>query len=74
MADPKEPENRAEAEEFLSRILPLAAAANPKYRSGDNPDLWVWLIDSVRFSPSSSPQGVAVTMSEQAFEIGRAHV
>lgn len=63
MADVREPGNRAEGEEFLSRILPLAAAANPKYRSGDSSDLWTWLINSVRFSPGSDPQ---VTISEQA--------
>lgn len=67
MADVKEPANRAEAEEFLSRILPLMAAANPKFRSGDSRDLWAWLINSVRFSPSSDPKGVALTMNEQAF-------
>lgn len=67
MADLKEPASRADAEEFLSRILPLAAAANPKFRSGDSSDLWAWLINRVQFSPGSEPQGVAVTMNEQAF-------
>lgn len=66
MVDAADPSNPREAEDFLSRTLPLAVAANPKYRSGDSADLTEWLTKSIRFSRNATPRGLTVAMSEQA--------
>jgi hypothetical protein len=66
MADVSEPSTPAQAEDFLSKILPLATAANPKYRSGGSSELTQWLTKSVRFSASPKPPGIVISMSEEA--------
>jgi hypothetical protein len=54
---------KEEAEAFLSKELPLATAANPKYR-GEDGALTQWLTKESTFSPSKNPTGVLVRMSE----------
>lgn len=54
---------KEEAEAFLSKELPLATAANPKYR-GEDGALTQWLTKELTFTPSKNPNGVLVHMSE----------
>jgi len=65
MTDISEPRDLSSAEDFLSRILPLATAANPKYRQADAGELNEWLTKSVRFATSSKPPGIRLAMSEE---------
>jgi hypothetical protein len=55
---------KEEAETYLSKTLPLATAANPKYR-GEAGALTQWLTKSASFGPSKNPHGILVQMSEE---------
>ncbi|HEY1941715.1 MAG TPA: hypothetical protein VGH40_06275 [Roseiarcus sp.] len=66
MADVSEPSTPEQAAEFLSKILPMATAANPKYRSGASSELTQWLTKTVHFSASPKPPGIVISMSEEA--------
>jgi hypothetical protein len=59
--------SKKEAEEFLARTLPIATAANPKYRSA-NGNQMAWITRTVTFGPSNSASGTFVSMSEEVLE------
>jgi hypothetical protein len=59
--------SREEAEAYLTKALPLATAANPKYRSA-NGVLTQWLTRSIAFAPSRNPNGISVAMSEDILD------
>jgi hypothetical protein len=66
MADQSETMDKEAAQAFIAQILPVATAANPKYRSGDAAELSIWLTKSVRFGPDATARGITVEMDEQA--------
>lgn len=66
MGDDLDPADWRAAEAALARLLPLATAGNPKYRSAGGEELTAWLTKSVRFAPSGRPGGIAIVMSEEA--------
>jgi hypothetical protein len=59
--------SRDEAEAYLAKALPLATAANPKYRSQGGV-LTQWLTKSIAFAPSRNPNGLSVAMSEEILD------
>jgi hypothetical protein len=63
VADDAPLSTKEDAEAFLSKELPLATAANPKYR-GEDGALTQWLTKEITFSSSKNPNGVLVRMSE----------
>ena len=65
-AQEKSTGDKAAAQALIAQLLPVATAANPKYRSGDSAELWLWLTRAVRFGPDASPHGIVVEMDEEA--------
>jgi hypothetical protein len=63
VADDAQFSTKEKAEAFLSKELPLATAANPKYR-GEDGALTQWLTKEITFASSKNPNGVLVHMSE----------
>jgi hypothetical protein len=59
--------NKEEIEAFLIKILPMATADNPKFRSKDG-GLTQWLTKQVVFGPGSTKNGVSVSMKEDILE------
>jgi hypothetical protein len=59
--------SKKEAEEFLTKTLPIATAANPKYRSA-NGNQMAWITKTVTFAPSKSANGTWVSMAEEVLE------
>ena len=59
--------SRDDAERFLTRYLPMATAANPKYRTGDGV-LMAWITKSVAFKPGRPGQGLTIAMTEETLE------
>ena len=57
--------SKREAEEFLAQYLPIATAANPKYRSQEPGATTAWITKSVKFGPGKSAGGRLVSMSEE---------
>jgi hypothetical protein len=64
VADTTQFATKEEAEAFLSKELPRATAANPKYR-GEDGALTQWLSKELTFLPSKNPNGLLVRMSEE---------
>jgi hypothetical protein len=56
-----------EAEAYLAKALPLATAANPKYRSQGGV-LTQWLTKSIAFAPSRNPNGISIAMTEEILD------
>lgn len=54
----------AEAKAFLAQTLPVATAANPKYRSDNSGAETQWLTKDIRFDAGENADGVLVTMNE----------
>jgi hypothetical protein len=59
--------SREEAEAYLAKALPLATAANPKYRSQGGV-LTQWLTKTIAFAPSRNSGGISVAMSEEILD------
>jgi hypothetical protein len=59
--------SKDEAEAYLAKTLPLATAANPKYRSQGGV-LTQWLTKSIAFTPSRNPNGISIAMSEEILD------
>jgi hypothetical protein len=57
---------REAAQIFLARNLPLATAANPKYRSGQPGVLMAWITRTIAFAPESN--GLRLAMDEEVLE------
>jgi hypothetical protein len=66
-ADTAEFASKEDAEAFLAKTLPIATAANPKYR-GEAGALTQWLTKEVTFGPGKSPNGIAIRMSEAVLD------
>jgi hypothetical protein len=66
MAEQSETMDKEAAQAFIAQTLPVATAANPKYRSGDAAELSIWLTKSVRFISAATTRGITVEMDEQA--------
>jgi hypothetical protein len=61
--------SRREAEEFLSRTLPLATAGNPRYISKADKAETVWLTKSIAFSDGAAGRGIQVSTDEEYTEV-----
>ena len=57
--------SKQEAEEFLARALPIATAANPRYRSQEPGGATAWITKTVKFGPGKNGGGRLVSMSEE---------
>jgi hypothetical protein len=57
--------SKQEAEEFLARALPIATAANPRYRSQEPGGATAWITKTVKFGPGKNGDGRLVSMSEE---------
>jgi hypothetical protein len=66
MAKQSETMDKEAAQAFIAQTLPVATAANPKYRSGDAAELSIWLTTSVRFTSDATTRGITLDMDEQA--------
>jgi hypothetical protein len=66
-ADSAEFASKEDAEAFLAKTLPLATAANPKYR-GEAGALTQWLTKEVTFGPGKTPSGISIRMSEAVLD------
>jgi len=53
-----------EAKTFLSRYLPLATAANPRYRSKDSSVETQWIMKSFRFDRDPATNRILASMNE----------
>jgi hypothetical protein len=60
--------SKEDAEAYLTKTIPLATAANPKYRGAEPGVLTQWLTRTVEFGPSSKPNGISVSTSETYLE------
>jgi hypothetical protein len=60
--------SKEEAQDYLARQLPIATAANPRYRSGGDGLEMAWITQEVKFSPATASGGTRVSMSEAIFE------
>src|SRR5579863_2785572 len=57
-----------DAEAYLTRTLPPATAANPKYRGEKEGTATRWLTKAVKFRPGAAPHGILIAMDEEAIE------
>jgi hypothetical protein len=57
--------SKQEAEEFLAHALPIATAANPRYRSQEPGGATAWITKTVKFGPGKNGGGRLVSMSEE---------
>jgi hypothetical protein len=57
-----------EAKTFLSRCLPLATAANPRYRSKDSSVETQWIMKSFRFDRDPATNRILASMNEAILE------
>ncbi len=53
-----------EAKAFLARLLPVATAANPRYRSKDGGVETQWIMTSIRFDRDEATNRIRVSMRE----------
>ena len=60
--------SKEDVDAYLTKTIPLATAANPKYRGSEPPVLTQWLTKTVEFGPSSKPNGISVATSETDLE------
>jgi len=60
--------SRQSAEEFLTHALPIATAANPRYRTDKPGVTMAWITKSIKFGPGKTPNGRLASMSEEVLE------
>jgi hypothetical protein len=60
--------SKRDIEKFLAERLPMATAANPKYRSAAGDVETQWLTKTVTFAPDGNSNGTTVSMSEDVRE------
>ncbi len=53
---------------FLARRLPIATAANPRYRSKDGGVETQWIVKSIRFERDGATDRIQTSMEEAIFE------
>ncbi len=57
-----------EAEAFLMRYLPIATAANPRYRSNGSSVETQWIMKTIRFERDKATHRLRTSMDEAIFE------
>ncbi len=57
-----------EAKTYLERHLPIATAANPRYRSKDSSVETQWIMKSIRFERDPATNRILASMNEAIFE------
>jgi len=56
------------AQAFLARNLPIATAANPRYRSGQPGVALAWITRAIKFGAAGESSALSVSMSEDVLE------